>query len=1598
MRTVISILYPAIARLLSPRRACCVLLACFAWLSFATSASAAPGDVDPLNVDINGSVLASAVQPDGKIIIGGNFISVLGQPRNNIARLNADGTLDAGFNPNPNSTVLSVAVQADGRILLGGDFSSVGASVRNRIARVDAAGTLDAGFNPNASNTVYSLAIQADGGILLGGNFGLVGGIVRSGLARVDAAGALDAGFNPNADNAVRSVAVQADGKILLGGDFNNVGGTARNRIARVDAAGALDVSFNPNANNAVQSVAIQADGRILLGGAFSTVGGIVRSGIARVDAAGALDAGFNANTDSVVRSIAVQADGRILLGGFFSEVGGIVRNRIARVDASGALAVGFNPNASGVVYSVAVQADGRILLGGQFTSVGGTPRNNFARLLNDPATQTLSTPDATQITWTRGGSAPEVSLVSFELSTDSGVTWTALGSGTRIGSTPNWQLTGLSLPGTGQLRARGRTDRGGLVQSTASYIRPGAVDSLNANVVGGFVVGTAVQPDGKTIIAGNFTSVLGVPRSHIARLNADGTLDLGYNPNANNFVYSVTVQPDGKAILCGVFTALQPNGAATATARGRIARLNADGTLDLSFDPNANSIVNSVALQADGKVVLSGEFTALQPNGAVSATTRNRVARVNADGTLDLSFDPNANGTVRSVALQADGKVLLGGAFTMLQPGGAVSATARNRIARVHADGTLDTNFDPNANNIVWGIAVQADGRVLLGGTFTTLQPGGAASASARNGIARVNADGTLDTGFDPNANNSVFGLAVQADGKVLLSGAFTTLQPNGAVSATARGRIARLHTDGTLDLGFFDPNANNIVYSVALQADGKVLVGGEFSTLQPSGAAAAIARNFFASIVNDPATQSISISSASRVQWLRGGTAPEAAQVSFELSTDGGTTYSALGTGTRISGGWEGTCLALPVNGTVRARARTPAGFYGGSNGGLVEQVTSYLFLPPTLSSITPTSGGVLGSTSVTISGTNLTGATAVSFGGTSATTFSVINATTLTATAPAHAAGAVSVVVTAPGGSNTANALYTYVAPPSVSLATANLLTTATTLTITGTSFSTTPGDNSITFSPAGTGTVTAATATLLTISSLSGLTPGALNAVVATNGQSSGAAVQVATVIAPGSGGGQADALNAALLGSYVLATAVQPDGKTIIAGQFSSVLGQPRNNMARLNADGTLDAGFNPSVNSDVFSVAVQADGGILLGGYFTTVGGTARNRIARVNANGALDASFDPNADNGVTGIAVQADGSIVLGGVFNSVGGTARNFIARVDAAGALDLGFNPNANAQVNSLAVQADGGILLGGNFGMVGGIARNNIARVDAAGTLDASFNPNANNFVRSVAVQADGKILLGGNFSLMGGIGRNRIARVDAASVVDAGFFPNTNLLFTTVASLAVQADGAILLRGAFTSVGGVARNRIARVDAAGAVDLGFDPNANGNVFSVAVQADGKILLGGDFTSMFGIVRNRFARLLNVPATQTLSAPDATQVIWTRGGSAPEVSQVTLSEVMTAARPGSCSAVAPASAARPTGNAPASRSPAPACCARVAEPRTATKTAAPASSSTCSVLTSPLPCPTPRPSAPHAPVMARCKSISRHRPTMAVPQF
>lgn len=236
-----------------------------------------------------------------------------------------------------------------------------------------------------------------------------------------------------------------------------HVGDQTRNRIARIDPVTALADSFDPNANDSVFALGLQADGRILAGGYFTMIGGQSRNNIVRLDPVTGLADSFNPNpnTNSYPVALALQTDGKILAGGGFSTIGGQPRNRIARLDPTTSLADSFDPNGDGYVGAFGVEADGKILAFGGFSTISGQPRVRNARLSNDTAALQNLAVTQSAITWTRGGSSPLLTRVTFEYSTDN-VNYAPLGNGAATGS--DWTMTGLNFP-VGQniyVRARG--------------------------------------------------------------------------------------------------------------------------------------------------------------------------------------------------------------------------------------------------------------------------------------------------------------------------------------------------------------------------------------------------------------------------------------------------------------------------------------------------------------------------------------------------------------------------------------------------------------------------------------------------------------------------------------------------------------------------------------------------------------------------------------------------------------------------------------------------------------------------------------------------------------------------------------------------------------------------------------------------------------------------------------------------------------------------------------------------------------------------------------------------------------------------------------
>ncbi len=441
-------------------------------------------------------LVALAVQGDGKILLGGEIESDAKRIRGtndrcSLLRLNSDGTLDKLMKVSANGLVSALLVLNDGEILMGGSFTGVSGTAYLHLAKRNSDGSADDSFHPSPNGNVNCMALQADGGILIGGEFSNVGIFPRKHIARMNAGGTIDANFHPEVEGPVYGVAVQEDQKIMIGGTFTGVGGKKADGIARLNPDGSMDTEFKPVAvRGCIYSVAIQADGKILIGGDFPTLNHLVR-----LKTTGEVDGTFSTRTDFIgntVRSMAIQSDGKVLAGGGMIHrlpgkrqpgVNYIISSAyVALVQMDGREASIFKKqnvkHNSPAVSTVGLQADGQILVAGDPNGTQHHSEGYIMRLSNEPAIQSLNIPDSTQVQWTRGGTAPEVSQVIFEVSTDGMKKWGAVGFGKRVGASSNWQITGASLPQRGVLRARGRTANGGTGSGVIEQMQNYALDN----------------------------------------------------------------------------------------------------------------------------------------------------------------------------------------------------------------------------------------------------------------------------------------------------------------------------------------------------------------------------------------------------------------------------------------------------------------------------------------------------------------------------------------------------------------------------------------------------------------------------------------------------------------------------------------------------------------------------------------------------------------------------------------------------------------------------------------------------------------------------------------------------------------------------------------------------------------------------------------------------------------------------------------------------------------------------------------------------------------------------------------------------------------
>jgi uncharacterized delta-60 repeat protein len=827
---------------------------------------AAGGDRDTgftTGTGFDGTVTEIVRQQDGKLLVSGVFTTYNGANQGKLARLNPDGTLDNTFAPTINGQINAIALQADGKIVLGGQFTQVNATPITGVARLNPNGTVDTTFNVGAGTdaaAVADVSIAVDGKIYVAGAFSTISTTARVNLARLNITGTVDTGFTVGTStgaNPVRRVVPQSDGRVLIAGNFNSYQGSpVASGVARLEANGSLDATFNAptDLSGAVINLVLDQSGRAVAVGAFA-------KGIVRLDNSGALDNTFNPATGvplgTGALAVAIQSNGKIVVGGLFASFNGQTTGNLVRLNADGTNDATFptNSGANSFVSALVVQPDGKVVAGGDFTSYGGVASGRIVRLLPEPGTLSFS---ANNFNVTEGATA--TITVNRTGGSDNAVS-------ARISVTNQTAALGADF-----LRRDGQLDTG----FTASGPFTGTVLAI------------ARQADGKILVGGSFFRTGQNPnttRDFLLRLEADGTLDPtfefgpGNDVSFNNPVETIVIQPDGKILVGGSFTRVAGGGT---DLYGRIVRLNPNGSVDTSFRPSVQFAagataggnplsINDIVLQPDGKILVGGNFTQF------AGANRNRIVRLNEDGTIDPTFVPNNdvnaganNNEVKVIAVQPDGRILIGGNFSRVS---SPATDNRFRIARLTISGTLDTSFAPGGNigdNTVEEIVVQPDGKILVGGSFTNAGP---------NGLTRLNLDGSFDSAFNGSLgvgfSSGVNAVELQPDGKILVGGIFRSVT-TGAGTFIAPS-IARINPTGSFDNTFNpgtgitgtipfpgDPNVRQGIYAIDLLPDGKLLAGGVFTTYNT------IARTGVVRVYGDLF-----------VSWAAGDTAPKSVEI---------------------------------------------------------------------------------------------------------------------------------------------------------------------------------------------------------------------------------------------------------------------------------------------------------------------------------------------------------------------------------------------------------------------------------------------------------------------------------------------------------------------------------------------------------------------------------------------------------------------------------------------------------------------------------------------------------------------------------------------
>ncbi|MDQ6471273.1 T9SS sorting signal type C domain-containing protein [Flavobacterium sp. LHD-80] len=652
----------------------------------------------------NGKIYASCIQPDGKIIVGGNFTSYNGLSAGRLIRLNPDGSIDPSFNTSigaPTGFIYDIALQPDGKIIICGSFTKYNNATANYVARILTNGSLDTSFAGSGASTIKNVKVLNDGKIVLSGNFTNFNGTQINRIIRLNNDGRTDLTFNVGEgfDSEVSAMAVQPDGKVILGGKFTSYNGITANRIVRILPDGSVDPSFFTGSgfnSGAVLAFKIDSFGNIMVGGSFSsgTYNGSSVNRVCILDNLGFLksdiDFGSGPATASVF-ALESDAEGAWYIGGSFLVFDGLNQGRLAKINSDGDYDTGYLASGIGLdnsVYKILPLENGKSMAFGNFKKFNGKTVSRIVKLLED------------------GSSDPDFNF--------------GQNGANNLIKTAVQQPDGKIIFG-GNFTKYNET----VINRIIRILPNGSVDP-SFNVTSGCnsqVYAIAIQPDEKIIVAGGFAKYNDVKVGGIIRLLPNGSVDTSFNSGlgANAIIESVLLQPDGKLLVAGRFTTFD------GISFPHLIRLNTDGSIDPTFTIGSgfNKNVYALALQSDQKIIVGGNFTSFKD------VTQRRILRLNPNGSLDATFESGAGfskGEVRSILIQPDDRILAGGTFS-----GNYKTTPSLRLMRLLKNGSVDDSFDAQLNNKLFTMSFSSDFKLLIGGDFNSV------SGISKHRIARL-------------------------------------------------------------------------------------------------------------------------------------------------------------------------------------------------------------------------------------------------------------------------------------------------------------------------------------------------------------------------------------------------------------------------------------------------------------------------------------------------------------------------------------------------------------------------------------------------------------------------------------------------------------------------------------------------------------------------------------------------------------------------------------------------------------------------------------------------------------------------------------------